>query len=325
MLRVLHCIHSLTGGGAETQVRLLVNASEQAGMQAAVCCVDRNSDVPLHGEIFEIRRRSKLDFSTLTSIRNVIRTFRPDVVHAWLPAAVTIPAMIAAKQSRVPAVFSYRSAMRFRRPIAYPEYLCAFATVSGVVSNNPAENSAPPYRRLFHAKHGTVIPNGLHIEDRWRKSNTETATPLKLIYVGRVIPLKNLPCLVSAVKLVSESMPVRLEICGEGEEAYAIKELARSMGIESQIALLGFRPDVSALMQAADILVLPSLWEGMPNAVMEAMAIGLPCVVSDIVSTRWVDDGQQIFEFFDPKSARELADKILRVASTPVQIGRAHV
>lgn len=63
-----------------------------------------------------------------------------------------------------------------------------------------------------------------------------------------------------------------------------IKQKVTSLGLQNDVLFLGFRNDINELMQAMDVFVLPSLWEGLPFTLVEAQAAGLPCVISDVVS-----------------------------------------
>jgi glycosyltransferase involved in cell wall biosynthesis len=134
----------------------------------------------------------------------------------------------------------------------------------------------------------------------------------KVLFVGRLVKRKNLPILVEAIKILERerAFSCQLVICGDGDEKPALMELARQMGNFHRILFIGFRPDVFRFMKSCDVFVLPSIMEGMPNALFEAMVARVPVIVSDIPEHRkWIEDGQNGY-LFDPKDARELADKI---------------
>ena len=79
---------------------------------------------------------------------------------------------------------------------------------------------------------------------------------------------------------------VKYAICGKGELKEYLEELAEKLGVKEQLFLLGFRTDVIEICKSADVFVFPSKREGLSVALMEAMACGLPCVVSDIRGNR---------------------------------------
>ena len=73
-------------------------------------------------------------------------------------------------------------------------------------------------------------------------------------------------------------------LVGGGELESAIKQKASKLGISDKIIFTGVRPDVPALLSAMDVFVFPSLYEGMPNTVIEAQATGLPCLIADTIT-----------------------------------------
>jgi glycosyltransferase involved in cell wall biosynthesis len=85
---------------------------------------------------------------------------------------------------------------------------------------------------------------------------------------------------------------LQLLIVGEGKERKALQALAATLPGKEQIQFLGKRHDVPELLSQSDIFVLPTLLEGLSNAILEAMAAGLPCVVSDIPENRQIIDGK---------------------------------
>ena len=100
-----------------------------------------------------------------------------------------------------------------------------------------------------------------------------------VITVGEHIPRKNHRTVLRAMALLPD---VRLLFCGVGEQEVSLMALARELGIDRRVLFLGFRQDVAALLKAADLFFFPSFQEGLPVSLMEAMAAGLPCVVSRV-------------------------------------------
>ncbi|MEG1967539.1 MAG: glycosyltransferase family 4 protein [Clostridia bacterium] len=106
-----------------------------------------------------------------------------------------------------------------------------------------------------------------------------SANALVVINVGEHIPRKNHETVLRTLALLSG---VELLFCGVGEQEEALQNLARELEMEKRVHFLGFRKDVPALLAASDVFFFPSLQEGLPVSQMEAMAAGLPCVVSDV-------------------------------------------
>lgn len=108
-------------------------------------------------------------------------------------------------------------------------------------------------------------------------------------HVGRFAPQKNHGFLIEVFAELLKAHPdARLVLVGQGELEGEVRAKAKAFGVLDDIVFAGVRPDVPALLSAFDVLALPSLYEGMPNVVIEAQAAGLACAVSDTV-TRQAD------------------------------------
>jgi len=336
-VRVLHCIHSLSGGGAENQLRLLTSVTHRHGVTSGIFCVntDRHSVATEHVRIFQSTKRNKYNLSVFGSLGQAIDEFRPHILHAWLPASMTIPVMLLATWRGIPCVFSYRSAMHFHRPLTLPEFACAVVCSSKVVSNNPIDNSHLPYRWLYRLKRGVEIPNAVEVDPQYRKADgrlgSDGRKPFTIVFAGRLVREKNWSCLLQALNQVRQTFDVRLMMCGEGPDKQQVVSMIEHLQLESHVQLLGFRTDIHAIMQQADAFVLPSWFEGMSNVLLEAMAVGLPVLASDIPSHRRLIGETGGALLFAPGDAAQLAAGITTVATSPsrrtqmVQAGHALV
>ena len=121
-----------------------------------------------------------------------------------------------------------------------------------------------------------------------------SATGRVLGVACRLIPVKGLPCLIRAMAVLRAEFPdLRLEIAGSGPERQAIQQQAESLGLGDSVCFLGWRTDLGAVWARWDIFVQPSLDEGLPIAVLEAMAAGLPVVATGVGGTpEVVEDGR---------------------------------
>lgn len=102
-------------------------------------------------------------------------------------------------------------------------------------------------------------------------------------HVGRFSPVKNHDFLMDVFNEVQKKKEAKLLLVGKGEMQEEIKEKAKKLGLENKVIFAGLRSDVPDLMQAMDVFVLPSLYEGLGIVAIEAQASGLPCVLSDAV------------------------------------------
>lgn len=138
-------------------------------------------------------------------------------------------------------------------------------------------------------EHSAVLPN--HLPKVNGGPSTQRASLLKefnlpdeafiVVTSGRLHPGKNLECLINALVPLRGSRAVAL-ILGDGEQMDALRDLSREQGVEDRVIFAGWRRDVMDLVSSSDLFVLPSFKEGMSNSLIEAMACGVPCLVSAI-------------------------------------------
>ena len=145
----------------------------------------------------------------------------------------------------------------------------------------------------------------------------DSENKLKLIAVGRLVPLKNFDLLIRAIaEVINQGQNnLLLLIAGEGEERMRLEALSRDLGIESYVKLLGLRHDIMGLMKASDLFVLPSSYEGLSLAMIEAMACGLPIIASDVRGLKDYITNEQNGLLFPAGDHKALAERILKLAN----------
>jgi len=136
----------------------------------------------------------------------------------------------------------------------------------------------------------TVIPNGVDLSRYVPPTAAERGAlrrTLSLdshrchgVFVGRLHPVKSVGTLLHALV---DAPDVDLLVVGDGQERTALERLTDDLSIAERVRFVGASDDVASYLKAADVFFLPSLGEGMPNALLEAMACGLPCVASERV------------------------------------------
>lgn len=129
------------------------------------------------------------------------------------------------------------------------------------------------------------IPNGVEMRPGSRERSYALRGPLRIVFVGRIHPQKGLPTLLRALGRLAHDEPGlswQLSLAGTGPSEGELKALADELGIAQGVKFLGQIDPVEALLEESDCFVLPSLSEGMSNALLEAMAQGLPCIATGI-------------------------------------------
>ncbi len=175
------------------------------------------------------------------------------------------------------------------------------------------------------------IPNGVEVaEDRCPEGPPRPepgpSTMVRVVYTGRLHEQKNLDVLLRAAGRLTDR--VHTELVGDGPHRPVLESLATSLDLENRITFTGEVADVGPHLAEGDIFVLPSAAEGLSNSLLEAMAAGLPVIVSDLPGNRvLVEDGVEGF-LVDPGDESALAAAIQRLvedAELRVRMGvRAH-
>lgn len=119
------------------------------------------------------------------------------------------------------------------------------------------------------------------LRDSKRKELGLKETDIAVISMGDIIARKNYQIAIEAVERVKNSR-IHYFICGEGPDEAKLKEMVKTLNIEKQIHFLGYRSDIKELLKASDVFLFTSKQEGLARSLMEAMASGIPCIVSDI-------------------------------------------
>lgn len=156
-----------------------------------------------------------------------------------------------------------------------------------------------------------------------QKTRTEVRSSLSLkdndfvcICMGDIIKRKNY---ISSIKAIAKlgDINVHYLICGTGSETENLKELSNNIGLQNQIHFLGFRNDIKDLLFASDCFLFSSLQEGLPRSTMEAMASGLPCIVSDIRGNRDLIENNKGGILIKPTDSNGFADAIKTIIANP--------
>ncbi len=171
-----------------------------------------------------------------------------------------------------------------------------------------------------------IVPNP--VNPRFFESHKEYRDKItQLVAIGRLNPQKNYPRLIDAVCLVRQSHPdIRLKIYGEGGLQDDIAELIRKKNATDYISLEGRTSDVIGALGDSDLYIMSSDYEGMPNALMEAMAFGMPCVSTDCPTgpAELIGENERGY-LADMKSLQSLQDAISYMIDNPAKAKEAGV
>lgn len=137
--------------------------------------------------------------------------------------------------------------------------------------------------------HGAGVKTGVTVATGREEKRAELGIPQNAFVVvsaGDLVKYKNNSVIIEAVAKMQD-LDVHYILCGEGDKRQEWTHLAQQLGVSDRVHFLGFRTDVAEIMACADVLAMPSLMEGVPRALLEAMDFGLPCIGT---KTRGIED-----------------------------------
>lgn len=295
-IRILYVTSTARIGGAERRALNLARFSDPSRVETSLLTLEEQGEliaeasaagVPVTGwnvhSLFQPRM--------LARMRRFLLSERIDIVHPFgLRAELLVRG--PASRSRTRVISSICSVDPWRR---WYHTALDRATADGVtawISNSEAGKQAAVAREKFEAGRIFVVPTG--IPDRSpggdaARSEAKNRLGLRagegpvLGVIANVREAKGYGDLIEAVENLRERWPGLVCLCaGRDDSQGKISAAIRRRGMEPQIRLLGFLKDASSVYEVADLAVLPSRWEGMPSALVEAMRAGLPSVATEV-------------------------------------------
>jgi glycosyltransferase involved in cell wall biosynthesis len=308
VLRILHLIQSLITGGAQRQLIYLAREQVKSGHDVHIAVLDGGELVPdllRSGAKMHSLRTGALnhargpglhnyDLRLIFRLNNLVRTVNPDVTQTWI-AQMDVLGGIASYLAGRPWILR-EPASSLAYDITLGIRLKAFArrwiarSAAGLVANSPG--GVEYWAMKLPRRPRYLIPNGIPIEeiDAIPKGDAGLVLPeseARVLYVGRMDDGKNVVALVrAAAQLLSLRPAAQFVLCGEGASLSQIRRQISDLGLEGTMLTPGNVVGVWGIMKQANVFVSVSRYEGIPNAVMEAMACGCPLIVSDIPEHR---------------------------------------
>lgn len=342
-IRVLHVVEAIDGGVKRHLMSILDSLDrerfelEVAGPalrpetgEGATFVADLAARrVPFHPIAMRRSISPRRDLAALVKLCALIRRRRYDVVHGHSSKGGFL-GRVAGRLTGRPTLYTPNALYFLRHPPGrrrgWYRALERFAgqLTTRFVAVSESEAGVAVREKLVRAEKVVVIPNGIEPESlTWgaetrARVRAELDIPHDAVVIGCAARLTSQKDPASLIRTVREvirhaKQQVYLVWVGDGELAGEVLGLVRAVGIEQRCRLLGYRRDVHEVMSAFDVFALTSHYEGLPYAVLEAMALGLPVVATDVVGTRdIVVDG--LNGFLEPSGDQAaLASAMLRL------------
>jgi glycosyltransferase involved in cell wall biosynthesis len=341
----LFVIDSIGAGGAERSLVELIPSVVERGRKPVVVCL-RSRDLGFESDL----RATGVDLRFLTAsrlpgkvreLRQMIRELSPALVYASLFEA-SLVARLAATRMHAPVMVNLANTSydpirrldpnlkwwRFRLVQAVDGFLARYFTDHFHAVSQAVKDAAVTTLRIPPEKI-TVVYRGRDPE-RIGELTTERRQRMRvalrigegvpvLVTVGRQEFQKGHRYLIEALPRLLERHPeTRVLIVGrQGSATADLERLVAKLGLDDSVHFLGHRPDVTDVMAAADVFVFPSLFEGLGGALIEAMALGLPIVASDIPPVREVVGDERVADLVPPRDSAALAAALLAILEDP--------
>jgi glycosyltransferase involved in cell wall biosynthesis len=340
-MRILLVINRLIYGGAETQVIALSRELAMRGHAVLVytLCSDNPRAGELNGSAVRLiadAKRGKFDPTLVSKLRQTIREFKADIVHGFLlegnlyarlgGARMPVPVLNSERSDNYQIPFPHRVALALTRHLA-----------SGLVANSHA--GARFGRALFRlpCEKVDVVWNGIDIDACIRQVGASNAdlmdqffpqSPDRLVacVVGMLRPAKDHGLALQVAQALHRRNPRwRMLFVGEAlpqtqDYKDEVVRKRRELGLENVVAFSGLRRDVLNVVRSSNVVLSTSLFEGFPNAVIEAMAVGTPVVATDYSDIRLIlPNDWQVVASRDPI---ELAEAVLRADNERTRVSQ---
>lgn len=303
--KIVFLVTDTQRGGAETQIQRIASTLSHRGDQELhiIALLSPDNDHHLFSKIPEVHFHS-LNMSRgqgrpkdLIRAVRLLREIQPDVLASFCFHANLLGA-IAGRLARVPVIISSIRGERFGSPLReqIERSLDRLRLRDVVTTNSDLVAKSLIKRKITSPKRTIVIPNGIRLQDYFRESAPSSLREeLSLsedqflwLAVGNLRSAKDYPNLLAAFEqLQADIQNARLIIAGAFDQDEVVDELRRHpLVLRGVVQLLGPRSDIPELLEIADAFVLSSAHEGLPNAVMEALATATPVVCTDVGGVR---------------------------------------
>ena len=299
--KVLVATTSMNYGGAERRVSILCNFLAELHKDVCLCYTGNNrrqSVYKLDDSVkeFFITKPYMLKFGRFMEkinptggimyhlrriiLRQKIKKLKPQLIVAFMlsPAKTMIDCV---RGFSIPVVLAIANDVRHKDDDYVIIYKNTFQNVSGIVYQT--NEQMRHYNEVFNIPcitKQTVVNNPVWVSDFWDKPRSEDKH--EIISVGRLMSQKNYPLLINAfAKVVKKYKDWKLVIYGEGGSRKNLEQQIVDVGLDNNVRLPGVVNNIDEKLHDASIFVLSSKYEGLPNALIEAMCMGLACIVTD--------------------------------------------
>lgn len=339
-IKILHVVLSLDYGGTEKIVVDIANNLSRDEFESSIICMDRYGgragELKKDVLVYLMVRKPGLSVKNFYSFYKLLRKVKPDIVHFRNFATYFWGCFVSRFQRDCRIVYSDHSEI-VRNYEANEKGKLLLRKLFKYITDNFMTNSLTFKEKLVEcvhidSKNIAVIKNGVdtskyypmdsvhkrELRDKYGFGNKEYIIGI----VASLSPKKNLPFTIKAMVDIASKLPyAKLVLVGKGEQEKEkeLKELVEKNGISDRVHFLGLIKEVNKVLNIFDIFLFPSSsGEGMPNAVLEAMAAKVPIVASDISGNLEILQNGNRGLLFKNNNKESLIDAVLKLANEKV-------
>ncbi|MDO5102170.1 MAG: glycosyltransferase [Lautropia sp.] len=354
--RIMLMTDEMEVGGSQRQIVQLALGLKRQGLNCVVVYFRHPSflvDVLHEAGVPTVRidKRHRVDPGFVCRLRATMRDWQPDVIHCFSFTAElwgAIACRLLPRTRRPVLISSVRGTYEWYGKQQWQLKRWVSSQSASIISNSQMGADYAARQMPWPADAFRIIPNGVArpvpdqaaaavLRQQYLSSSDERGMSeaedgqaegsILLLFVGRLVEHKNLPRLLMAFARLLDSRPAaRLLLAGGGPLEQPLQQQIQALGLGGKAILLGERDDVPTLMAAADIVVLPSLREGLSNVILEAMALGRPVIGTRVGGTpEIIEDGMNglLVEATDVPALSEAMQRLIDDAELRQRIGMA--
>ena len=279
-MKIMMLITGMKSGGAERVMSILCNELSKSNEINLLILKDSESDYKLENRVNIVAGniKDKSIVKSIKCVRNQILLNKPDIILSFMNKANIVALLATQKRKyKVPVVIAERANPYNTLKRIKIARMLLYGKASGCVFQT--KEAQEYYRKVLRCK-SKIIKNPLN--PNFKAEFFEGEIKKKIVCTARLTKSKNQELLIKAFNEVQKKHPdYTLELYGEGPSKERLQQYINDLGIKDKVFFFFRKNDIQKHINDAEIFVLPSNSEGMPNALLEAMALGLACISTD--------------------------------------------
>jgi len=323
-IKIIYLIDTFKLAGAE---KLLLEFCRRIDRQKfSIQVIATTMGGPLEADFLKLgipvkifQKKSKFDLGLILALAKYFKANQPDIVHAHLFASETWGRLgaIIAKVPKI-VITEHNMNIDFSFSMHLIKTVLSWFTDKIIAVSEAVKNYSIKKEKI-NPKKITVIYNGIDLNKyQYRGLRQITKNKIKAVLLARMEKQKGQEYLLKAIPHIIKMIPgFELYLYGKGSLEKDYKNLADKLKISNQVKFCGITKNAAQVLNQMDLFILPSLWEGLGVVLLEAQAIGLPIIATDIPGPQEVIENEKTGILIPPKDSLAIADAVLRLANDP--------